>query len=204
MARCDQAIRTCRRRRLSVSLSRTMATSEWQGPVRLRASVPGQMSPNIADKLLGSDVAAWLGQPAADPPPGMRRFSADLRLRPDDGGLLATLHKAAYVDLGASQRLNDGLRVEISWRSATLAPLFPVFSGWLTVHPGEIRLDGYYAPPGGAIGLVADRALLHLAARGTARWLLGQLRQAATGNHSAAVREPADSQDSPKTEPGET
>jgi hypothetical protein len=69
--------------------------------------------------------------------------------------------------------------VEISWRSATLAPLFPVFSGWLTVGPGELRLDGYYAPPGGALGLAADRALLRLAARGTARWLLGQLRHAA-------------------------
>jgi len=174
------------------------------GTVRLRASVPGQMSLNVAARLIGPDVATWLGKSAANAPSGMRRFAADLRLRPDDGGLLATIHKAAYVDLGASQRLNDGLRVEISWRSATLAPLFPVFSGWLTVHPGEIRLDGYYAPPGGAIGLVADRALLHLAARGTARWLLGQLRQAAAGNHSAAAREPADSQGSPKTEPGET
>jgi len=168
----------------------------WQGPVRLRASVPGQISPDVAASLLGPEVAAWLGQLAADPPPGMRRFATDLRLRPDGGGLLATLHKAAYVDLGASQRVGDRLRVEISWRSATLAPLFPVFSGWLTVHPGELRLDGYYAPPGGAIGLVADRALLHLVARGTARWLLGQLREAAAGTHSAAPRELADSLES--------
>jgi hypothetical protein len=126
----------------------------------------------------------------------MRRFAVDLRLRPDDGGLLATLHKAANVDLGPSQRLTDGLRVEISWRSATLAPLFPVFSGWLTVHPGELRLDGYYAPPGGPFGLVADRAFLHLAARGTARWLLRQLLQAAAGIDSTVPGEPGDSQES--------
>jgi len=163
-----------------------MTRKVWQGPIRLRASVPGQISPDVAARLIGPDVAAWLGQPADSSPSGMRRFAADLRLRPDDRGPLATVHKAAYVDLGSSRRVSDGLRVEISWRSATLAPLFPVFSGWLTVGKSELRLDGYYAPPGGAIGVVADRALLHLAARGTARWLLGQLRK-------AAVREPSGS-----------
>jgi len=178
-------------------------TTVWQGPVRLRARVPGEISPEVAARLLGPEVGAWLGQPAADPPPGMRRFSVDLRLRPADGGLPAILHKAAYVDLGASRRVSDGLRVEVSWRSATLAPLFPVFSGWLVVGPRELRLDGYYAPPGGPIGLVADRALLHLAARRTARWLLGQLRQAAAESLSTAVRELAHSQESiPHPEPG--
>jgi len=167
-----------------------MTTSVWHGPVRLHASVPSQISPEVAARLLGPDVAAWLGQPAADAPPGMRRFAADLRLRPADGGLLAIIHKAAYVDLGASRRVSDGLRVEISWRSATLAPLFPVFSGWLTVGPRELRLDGYYAPPGGAIGVIADRALLHVAARATARWLLRKLRQAAAESRSVPA-EPA-------------
>jgi len=168
----------------------------WEGPVRLRASVPGQIAPDVAARLLDPEVAAWLGQPAADPPSGMRRFVADLRLRPEDGGLLATFHKAAYVDLGSCQRLSDGVRVEISWRSATLAPLFPVFSGWLTVGLAELRLDGYYAPPGGAIGLVADRALLYLAARGTAGWLLRQLCTAAAESKAASPREPADSRHS--------
>jgi hypothetical protein len=173
-----------------------MTTSIWQGPVRLRASETGRISADDAARLLGPGVSEWLGQPVADPPSGMRRYAADLRLQPDDRGLLATFHKAAYVDLGFGQQLSDGLRVEISWRSATLAPLFPVFSGWLTVGPGELRLDGYYAPPGGAIGLVADRALLQLAARGTARWLLRQLCRAAALSPMAPTREPADSQDS--------
>ena len=124
----------------------------------------------------------------------MRRFATDLRLRPDDRGLLAIFRKAAYVDLGPGQRVGDGLRMEISWRSATLAPLFPVFSGWLTVRPGELRLDGYYAPPGGAIGLLADRALLHLVARRTASSLLHQLRGAAEAS-PAESRVPADSQE---------
>lgn len=170
-----------------------MTSRPWPATVRLRASEAGQISLEDAARLLGPGVTEWLGQPAGDSPSGMRRFAADLRLRPDNAGLLATFHKAAYVDLGSSQRVSDGLRVEISWRSATLAPLFPVFSGWLTVGPGELHLDGYYAPPGGAIGLVADRALLHLAARGTARWLLRQLCKAAAGRPVAPAREPADS-----------
>jgi hypothetical protein len=109
----------------------------------------------------------------------MRRFATDLRLGPDDRGLLAAIRKGAYVDLGSPQPMEDGIRVEISWRSASLAPLFPVFSGWLTIRRGELVLDGYYAPPGGAIGLMADRALLHLAAQRTASALLEQLRAAA-------------------------
>lgn len=121
----------------------------------------------------------------------MRRFATDLRLGPDDHGLLAPLRKAAYVDLGSPEAKADGLRVEISWRSASLAPLFPVFSGWLTVRPGELVLDGFYAPPGGAIGLLMDRALLHLAAQRTAMSLLHQLRAAAaSGRVEARGRAP--------------
>jgi len=40
-----------------------------------------------------------------------------------------TFRKATYVDLGRVQALNNGWEVEVSWRAATLAPLFPVFSG---------------------------------------------------------------------------
>ena len=165
-----------------------------QGPVRLRASMPGVISAELATRLLGPDIALWLGQPAADAPAGMRRFATDLRLRPDDGGLLATIHKAAYVDLGTSRRVSGGLCAEISWRSATLAPLFPVFSGWLRVGGSELSVDGYYAPPGGAIGLAADRALLHLAARGTARWLLRQLLEAAATRHTTNTAKPRTAQ----------
>ena len=73
-------------------------------------------------------------------------------------------------------------RLRSSWQASTLAPLFPVFSGSIVVRDGEITVSGWYAPPGGAIGRLADRTLLHLAAEGTARWLLGELdRVAATG-----------------------
>jgi len=145
----------------------------------LHASEHVHLSAVDASRLCGPGAAAWLGRETTESPPGMRRFATDLRLGPDDHGLLAPFRKAAYVDLGSPELVEDGVRVEISWRSASLAPLFPVFSGWLTVRPGELVLDGYYAPPGGVIGMLADRALLHLAAQRTATSLLHQLRAAA-------------------------
>jgi hypothetical protein len=48
----------------------------------------------------------------------------------------------------------------------------------LTVGAEEFRLEGYYAPPGGELGLVLDRALLGIAARGTARWFLERVTEA--------------------------
>src|SRR3989304_3619664 len=75
----------------------------------------------------------------------------------------------------AGGALGGPLSIGLSWRAAGLAPLFPVFAGTLTWTDGELQLVGVYAPPGGEIGLVADRLVLNVAARGTARWLLGRI-----------------------------
>lgn len=122
---------------------------------------------------------AWLGPEVNPAPLGMRRHHTDLRLRVSERPSFVTFRKAAYVDLGPIRPLDPGWEVEIGWRAATLAPLFPVFSGQLVTHDGELTLSGWYAPPGGSMGRIADRALLHVAAEGTARWLLGELDRAA-------------------------
>jgi hypothetical protein len=122
---------------------------------------------------------SWLGPELPDAPDGMRRYQADLRLRVSDRPSLVTFGKAAYVDLGVLEQLDEGWQIEVSWRASSLAPLFPVFSGTLVERRSELSVSGWYAPPGGAIGRVADRALLHIAAEGTARWLLGELDKAA-------------------------
>lgn len=166
---------------------RVVTAKPSPGTTRLHAIERVHLSVADAARLCGPQAAAWLGPEADESPAGMRRFATDLRLGPDDHGLLAPLRKAAYVDLGTPQRVGDGLRIEISWRSASLAPLFPVFSGWLTIRPGELVLEGHYAPPGGTIGLLADRALLHLAARRTATSLLHQLRAAAAASRAAST-----------------
>jgi len=142
--------------------------------VSLRVRRAGDVDPGIVCGALAAPE--WLGQPTepGEAPPGMRRFLTDLVL-PLDGRRLA-LRKAAFVDLGPPQpRPDGGCTVEVAWRSASLAPLFPVFAGRLVVGREGIRLEGQYAPPGGALGRAADRLLLHVAANGTARWFLDHL-----------------------------
>lgn len=133
-------------------------------------------------QVLSGDEAGWLGDSIdeADAPAGARRYLADLGLQLA-GGSPGVLRKAAFIDLGPPRRVGAGFEAEIGWRAATLAPLFPVFAGRLAAAEGELRIEGWYAPPGGVIGRVADRMLLNLAARATARWLLATLIDAVAG-----------------------
>jgi len=142
------------------------------------------------DTAAGPDRAAWairaarvwLGPELESATAGMRRHHADLRLRVSDQPSIAVFRKAAFVDFGAIQPTNDGWEVAVEWRAATLAPLFPVFSGRIVAHQQELTLAGWYAPPGGQLGLAADRVLLHAAATGTARWLLSEIDGAASSS----------------------
>jgi hypothetical protein len=122
---------------------------------------------------------SWLGPEREAVAQGMRRYEADLRLRTSDAPSLVTFRKAAYVDIGPLQALDGGWQVEVGWRASSLAPLFPVFAGTLVIRSGELTLSGSYAPPGGVMGRAADRALLHIAAEGTARWFLARIDEAA-------------------------
>jgi hypothetical protein len=157
------------------------------GTVHLRLSRPASIDLDAARRRL--DAADWLGfEVAYDDPPmtepavpsasGTRRFETDLGLPLRPGSQRTVFRKAALVDLGSAAPIKRGLRVPIAWRSATMAPLFPVFAGWLEIMPDQLVLDGWYAPPGGSAGLVVDRAFLNLAARGTARWFLDRIGEA--------------------------
>ncbi len=139
---------------------------------------PTDLAADVVRRAMNDPSLGWLASPfeEGDAPAGMRRLQTDLGLH--IGGSLTPIRKAAYVDLGAPRPVGDGYEVEIGWRAATLAPLFPVFAGRLAVADGELRLEGWYAPPGGFVGRVADRVLLQLAARSTARWLLAALADA--------------------------
>jgi hypothetical protein len=145
--------------------------------------------PRIAEALRYAD---WLGEPIVVDglPPETTRYLTDLVFPlPPDGRLLA-FRKAALVDLGPVRLIDTvdpdcpaAFDMAIAWRSASLAPLFPVFAGRLVVRSTGIGLDGQYAPPGGVVGRAADRILLHTAARGTARWFLDHLVAEARGAH---------------------
>ena len=150
------------------------------GLVRLAAALVVRSDPDVVAAMLdrgGPD--GWEEQPGEH---GQRRFAVDLRLRIGGESVgLTTFRKAALVDLGSRRLWSEGFVQEIGWRAAGAAPLFPVFSGDLRVGHQAMSITGLYAPPGGVVGLVADRALLHLAATGTARWLLNELHAAAGG-----------------------
>ncbi len=154
------------------------------GRARLDVTVPAPAAPDRALEVLGPGRAAWIGAEAdtdAAPPPGMERFLIDLRMRSGEHARLITFHKAAYLDLGAVREVDGAIRLEISWRAAGLALLFPVFSGELTWAHGALRVSGVYEPPGGGVGVVADRLLFNVAARGTARWLAERIARVMAG-----------------------
>jgi hypothetical protein len=150
------------------------------GTARLRAHVPARVSRRRARSVLGAaGRAAWLGETVEAEGIGDRqRHLVDLELHVSEATPRITFRKAAYVDVGPARgRSTQPIEVGISWRAAGMAPLFPVFSGTLTWADGELGLDGYYAPPGGEVGIIADRLLLNVAARGTARVLLERIAE---------------------------
>jgi hypothetical protein len=151
------------------------------GVVRLVASTRLHGDPDRVAALLGEPEVSWPGGRVPHPDSGdLRRFAVDLRLRVGmEAASLTTFRKAAFLDLGWPRRTATGWTAEIGWRASTAAPLFPVFSGRLTIEPNQLRVDGLYAPPGGVVGRVADRMLLHVAANATARWLLTEINAAA-------------------------
>jgi len=156
----------------------------------LRLVQPAVIDLARAAKLLTEDASAWLGASVAPARPDSRRFLTDLSLPIRDHAPSLVFKKAAYVDVGAICQVDGGFEMEIGWQSSSLAPLFPVFSGHLVLTPAELRLDGYYAPPGGELGAALDKAFLGIAARGTARWFLQRTVDmiAAPGGAEAAER----------------
>jgi hypothetical protein len=162
-------------------------------PSHLTALRLTQATPiHVADAscLLDERAATWLGTPVPDASPGSHRFLTDLNLPLRDHAPSLTFKKAAFVDLGEVRRSDARCEVDISWRSSTLAPLFPVFAGKLVVTATELTLEGYYAPPGGDVGAVLDKAFLNIAARGTARWFLSKVVAALADDASAPVSRP--------------
>ena len=144
---------------------------EIAGVVSLSLAIPARLDLGRVPAAFGRSDADWLGQLLPEETSEIRYFSCDLELNvgPDRRGIF---RKSAIVGVGVPTHHGNAWLVPIEWRAATLAPLFPVFAGRLRLSADRITLNGHYAPPGGAIGYVLDRALLNIAARGTGRWFL--------------------------------
>ena len=156
-----------------------LPADETIGTSRLRVDVPAPATRERAAQVLGPGREAWLGELVAAPaePDATGRYLLDLELRVSDTAPRVAFRKAAYVEVGPLVEAGPALTLDISWRAASLTPLFPVFAGRLTWADGELLVDGHYAPPGGGIGAVADRLLLNVAARGTGRRLLERIAE---------------------------
>jgi hypothetical protein len=143
--------------------------------VPLRVRRPGSIDLDRA--ILALSDLSWLGRPTDGPPdhPQLRQVATHLDLPILDGSSTGPVRKAAFIDLGPARQVGDRVLVEIAWRSASFAPLFPVFAGQLSISADDIVLDGRYAPPLGTLGLLLDQALLHLVARRTAGALVARL-----------------------------
>jgi hypothetical protein len=152
-----------------------------RGFVGLAASHRLRSEPERALAVVAAGRVPWAdGMEERPPAAGLRRYLVDLRLRLGaEGAAVTTFRKAAYLDLGSPRRTGDGWELDISWRAAGAAPLFPVFAGRLAIEGDAMKIEGIYAPPGGVVGRVADRVLLHVAANATARWLLDEIDRAA-------------------------
>lgn len=140
--------------------------------IHLRVARAGKFDVDAAGLAL-TDLA-WLGRPAdgLEGQPGARRIAVDLELPVRDGSSPSPVRKAALIDLGQPQVEDAGFTLAVSWQSATLAPLFPVFIGQLRVGPSGLVVDGRYTPPFGRLGLVIDATLLRFVARRTAQAFL--------------------------------
>jgi hypothetical protein len=147
------------------------SSTEMAGLVQLNFMVAASVDLERVAATFGSPEAPWLGERAPDGPPGIRRFSCDLELRvsPERRALF---RKAAIVGLGEPRDDDGAWTVPVEWFAATFSPLFPIFVGELRLETDRLGLHGSYVPPGAALGYVLDRALLGIAARGTARWFL--------------------------------
>ena len=150
----------------------------------------GPLSARVPAKVSGAgrwrcSVAGRACLARRDGRPGDRRererHLVDLELRVSEQTPRVTFRKAAYVDVGRASAPARADRSGDLVARRGLAPLFPVFSGTLSWADDELSLDGYYAPPGGGIGIIADRLLLNVAARGTARLLLEKIAAAMRG-----------------------
>jgi hypothetical protein len=123
----------------------------------------------------------WLGVGRPDVESSTRVVTTELELPLRNPSAGSSIRIPALMEVGLPVVTGQAVAVDLSWRSATLTPLFPLFVGRLVVSAKDVTLDGRYAPPFGRIGLLIDRELLHLVARRTGLALLGRFDERFSG-----------------------
>lgn len=90
------------------------------------------------------------------------------------------LSKAVVVTLGQPHQRGDALVVPLVWTATGARALFPSLEADLEIagagpNRTQLSLMGAYAPPGGELGKLVDRFVLHRVAEATVRSFLGGL-----------------------------
>jgi hypothetical protein len=88
--------------------------------------------------------------------------------------------RVVVVQSGPAMTLPGCCQVPISWRAARHADLYPTLSGVLEATPVATRrtrlvLWASYDPPAGAVGELADRAVMHRLAEASVEELMDRL-----------------------------
>ena len=128
------------------------------------------LPPEAATVLLTSDPAAWLPEPAELQ--GNGTWLVDLSA---EGALpKAIAHHRVAVDVGPVIGADDRCMRQVTWRSATVPGVFPVFDGDLelvALSGGmcQLSLIGTYRPPLAVAGTAADALLGHHVAEACVR-----------------------------------
>jgi hypothetical protein len=146
-----------------------------RGSVPLRAETLARVDLERVPVQL--EATAWLGEEIGRDEHGTRRLVSDLVLGVGSDRPIA-FRRSMVIALGQPHRSAAGWTVPIEWQAASLTPLFPVFVGEVRFGRERVAIDGRYAPPFGFLGVIIDRALLGIAARGTATVILRKFAEA--------------------------
>ncbi|MHB8572587.1 MAG: hypothetical protein ACYDAY_06475 [Candidatus Dormibacteria bacterium] len=92
-------------------------------------------------------------------------------------GSRVPLRRRVRVSVGTPIHVQTGIRIPITWRAVSLAPLFPVLEGEIEVNrlevlSTELVIRAAYEPPLGAFGRTLDRTLLFRVGRASVRHFL--------------------------------
>jgi hypothetical protein len=159
----------------TATLDRPGHPGDDRGSVPLRAETRAHVDLERVPRAL--EASDWLGEEIDRDERGMRRVLSDLVLGVGAERPIA-FRRSMLIALGRPRQDADGWTVPIEWQASSLTPLFPVFVGEVRIGQERVTIEGRYAPPFGVIGAVLDRALLGIAARGTAKVILGRFVEA--------------------------
>ncbi|MEO8572002.1 MAG: hypothetical protein ABI553_09935 [Chloroflexota bacterium] len=149
-----------------------------QNSVRLFVEIRATLDPQrIPAAVRAPD---WLGAELAANERGMRQFACDLVLNAGANAPIS-FRKSMVLAAGDPVEAGSGWEIPVEWRSATMVPLFPIFVGKITVCFDRINVEGWYAPPFGAVGSILDQALMRITARATARHVVRIVAEALGG-----------------------